>query len=145
MASVNSASLMGNSCRKYIANSRMMNNHSRIESSIMQCHCGIPLGLKTAGTSGNEGIIFYSCPNTWKGCGLFVWADNENEQVVIIDLLRKMKVENESLMEEFHSIKKEIGEIMIISKMLARENNMFNGMLFTIIVLAVVVVNSFWK
>ncbi|KAM7266448.1 hypothetical protein ACFE04_004345 [Oxalis oulophora] len=85
MISSNSASWMGNSWRKYIANSRMMKNHSRIESSIMQCHCGILIALKTAGTSGNEGIRFYSCPNTWGGrgdCGLFVWANNENEQEI---------------------------------------------------------------
>ncbi|KAM7278085.1 hypothetical protein ACFE04_005219 [Oxalis oulophora] len=47
------------------------------------------------------------------GCGLFVWAYNENEQAVIIDLLKKMKIENEALMKEVHSIKVEVGEGVI--------------------------------
>ncbi|KAM7261120.1 hypothetical protein ACFE04_026595 [Oxalis oulophora] len=125
MASSNSASWMSNSGRRNMTNSRMVNNHSRIESSVMQCHCGIHVALiKDGWYIDNEGIRFYSCPNTRGGrggCGLFVWTDNENEQVVIIDLLRKMKVENESLMKEVHSMKKEVEEIMIIFKILTRE------------------------
>ncbi|KAM7274715.1 hypothetical protein ACFE04_016581 [Oxalis oulophora] len=148
MASSNSASWMGNSGRKYMATSRLMNNNSPIEPTVMQCHCGIPIALKTAGTSGNEGRRFYSCPNTWGGrggCGLFVWADNENDQVVIIDLLRNMKVDNEKLMKELHSMKEEVGETMTIAKMLVKEKKMFNGMLLIIIVLAIVVVSILWK
>ncbi|KAM7265780.1 hypothetical protein ACFE04_003463 [Oxalis oulophora] len=140
MASSNSASWMGNSGRKYTGNSRMMNNHSRIEPSIMQCHCGIPIALKTAGTSGNEGrrevVVVVGC--------LFGRIINL-EQAVIIDLLKKMKIENETLMKEVHSIKVEVGEVMTLFKMLARENKMFNGMLLIIIVFSVVIICNFYK
>ncbi|KAM7271363.1 hypothetical protein ACFE04_030577 [Oxalis oulophora] len=148
MASSNSASWMGNSGRKYMANSRMMNNNSPIEPTVMQYHCGIPIALKTDGTSSNQDIRFYSCPNTWGGrggCGLFVWADNKNDQVVIIDFLRKMKVDNEKLLKELHAMKEEVGKTVTIAKMMVKEKKMFNGMLLIIVVLAIVVVSILWK
>ncbi|KAM7250355.1 hypothetical protein ACFE04_022238 [Oxalis oulophora] len=118
-----------------------MTCHSRGDSMVMQCHCGIPLRLKTAGTPGNEGRRFYSCPNTWGGrggCGLFVWVDNQNEKEdLIVDMLRSLKLEHDSLMKDVDSLKKDVGNILVLTSNKAAENKIHYGIIVCIFVLGI--------